>query len=145
MFGILPLHNLLLLGEWCTAQCVFVHKLLQARMCIILRNLHEKCRLSKSGELVMKDLEVAAKNFLRQSFLFRSCISKYISASGPGGCWLPRGICARTCTCKYISTATQPASCHRPTRVNLVCKKGSVPVRGECAEPTSSRFLSHSR
>ena len=145
MFGILPLHNLLLLGEWCTAQCVFVHKLLQARMCIILRNLHEKCRLSKSGELVMKDLEVAAKNFLRRSFLFPSCISKYISTSGPGGCWLPRGICARTCTCKYISTATQPASCHWPTRVNLVCKKGSVPVRGESAQPTSSRFLSHSR
>ena len=103
MFGILPLHNLHLLKEWCTAQCVFVHKLLQARMCIILRNLHEKCR-SKSGELVMKDLEVAAKNFLRRSFLFPSCISKYISTSGPGGCWLPRGICALTCTCKYWYT-----------------------------------------
>ena len=35
--------------------------------------------------------------------------------------------------------------CHWPTRVNLACKKGSVPVRGECTHPTSSRFLHQAR
>ena len=82
-------------------------------MIIYMKSAHGAVLQKQAQWQVHEGQGVSGQEFLApllQCFLLRSCISKYISTFGRGGCWMPRGICACTCSCKYISTLATAAS-----------------------------------